>query len=252
MNCWGERDGRTYLPDFPEPGRVWVVAATALEMEACFPGKSHDLLSPPFWRESEGRILCLSGLGTPLALSRLIPLVLGVRPRLLLNIGIAGAYAESGLRIGDLVLGESDAYGDIGYETSEEAAMFTPFPDELLAQSGDGGKTYASSFPLHCPSEWLLKGHGRATASLGKGLTVNTCTGTRRTGTMRRRLFGADFETQEGAAIAHIGQLYGFPVVELRAISNFASTRDMQKANVNRALTNLRGYIEALVAEGLC
>ena len=74
---------------------------------------------------------------------------------------------------------------------------------------------------------------------VGRGCTVNTCTGQSTTGERRRKLFSADFETMEGAAIALTAQMLGLPASELRSISNMASTRDMRPENVELALRNL-------------
>jgi nucleoside phosphorylase len=72
---------------------------------------------------------------------------------------------------------------------------------------------------------------------------VNQCTGREVTGLLRRKLFLADFESMEGAAVALVGKLQGIPVSELRSISNFASTRDMQASSMALALGNLGDYM---------
>jgi nucleoside phosphorylase len=76
------------------------------------------------------------------------------------------------------------------------------------------------------------------------GATVNSCTGTTDTGLRRKNQFGAAFETMEGAAVAHIGQICGVEVCEIRAISNVAARRDMRSENIRLALRNLREYLE--------
>jgi nucleoside phosphorylase len=53
----------------------------------------------------------------------------------------------------------------------------------------------------------------------------------------------------EGAALAQIAQQRGIPFVEIRAISNIASTRDMHPENIKLALANLRAFLaQALTA----
>ena len=53
------------------------------------------------------------------------------------------------------------------------------------------------------------------------------------------------FESMEGAAVAQIGQRFGIPVSEIRAISNIASRRDMRPENIRLALTHLRDTLRA-------
>ncbi len=74
----------------------------------------------------------------------------------------------------------------------------------------------------------------------GRGCTVNQCAGTEHTGLLRRQTFDAHFESMEGAAVAQAGQMFRIPVSEIRAISNIASTRDMQPDNIRLAIANLR------------
>jgi futalosine hydrolase len=222
------------------PGTVLICAATARELDA-----ARGLASGT-------RILYVTGVGIPMTLARLMPLIAERRPALILNIGIAGAYPESGLGIGDLVAGESEVFGDLGMEL--------PGPDAFLPlrEAPWADETYKRPLPLvAAPFRGAASGDASSVAAAsggvsmppirtGKGCTVNACTGTRATGERRRRLFGADFESMEGAAVALAGTLAGVPVAEIRAISNPASDRDMRPGNVDLALRNLRACLEAL------
>lgn len=195
--------------------RLLVCAATAGELAAW------DLATP-------GISTVVSGVGIPatfvgLGSSAAVP------PDRILNIGIAGAYPGSGLRIGDVVVGTSECYGDIGFSLPEPP-YFRPITESPF------GTFYASPLPL-----WVPQGLG---AALGRGCTVSTCTGTAQQGRQRETLFQAHFETMEGAAVAQVGAQWGVPVCEVRAISNIASTRDMRGANIQRSLQNLRAFLQ--------
>lgn len=204
------------------PGPVLICAATARELDAAR-GLS-----------GEDGILAVTGAGIPLAMARLTALVAERRPALIVNVGIAGAYPGSGLAIGDVVAGESEAFGDLGMELPGPGG-FLPIGEASWADA-----VYRRPLPL------VTAPFGAVPARTGKGCTVNACAGTRATGELRRRLFGADFESMEGAAAALAGSLAGVPVAEIRAISNFASDRDMRPEHVELALRSLRACLEAL------
>ena len=71
-----------------------------------------------FYR-SNNTLSLLTGVGIPQALERVLLVAGRERPVGILNIGIAGAYPDSGLSIGDIVMAESEVYGDIGFELPE-------------------------------------------------------------------------------------------------------------------------------------
>lgn len=175
----------------------------------------------------------MSGVGIPMTFARLLPKVMTGNYTLIVNIGIAGAYPGSGLNIGDVVIGSAETYADLGMELPDP-------PDFLPLQDTPFGGEYPPSYPLAPPAE-LVRGNART----GRGATVNTCTGTEASGRRREAGFAAAFETMEGAAVAHIGQIAGVAVCEIRAVSNIASRRDMRPANIGIALRNLREYLEA-------
>ncbi len=170
----------------------------------------------------------LTGVGIPLALAQTLTVAGRLRPRRILNIGIAGAYPSSGLQIGDIVAGQSEVYGDVGFALPQ-------LPGFRHIGESEWGAFYREPLPLMQFAEFPAP-------CLGSGCTVNTCTGTEEVGRLRETLFDAKFETMEGAAVAQAGQMLGIPVCEIRAISNFASVRDMRPENIRLALANLAAY----------
>jgi futalosine hydrolase len=211
-----------------------VNAATEKEMQACLDplGVQFESLSPlagrPWARRFGPYVLAVTGAGIPLTLARLLPLSASVSPELIVNIGIAGAYPGVGLAIGEVVAGESECFGDIGIETPD-AVGFTP-----ISRLSWGDPAYARPLPL------VSDRFGFSVPLRGaQGCTVNACTGTSATGARRRQQTGADFETMEGAAVALAAAELGIPAAELRAISNYASDRDMRPANIALALNAL-------------
>jgi futalosine hydrolase len=208
--------------ELQEPiGERWLIcAATQGELDT-------------FGEPGIGIALALTGVGIPCVLGAFQRLVQQTRPDRIVNIGIAGAYPNSGLEIGDIVLGESEVYGDVGFEMPEEPGF------QSVREVAFGRDFYTSPFPVTAFPEFQHEGSFR----FGRGCTVNACTGTECTGLLRERLFEAHFETMEGAAVAQIGQIYSIPVCEIRAISNKAACRAMHPENIALALKNLRHYL---------
>ena len=213
-----------------------VCAATRKELETFGTTEGWRDLTANVQVTANGETLrVVSGVGIPCTLGSLLPVVQRWRPALILNIGIAGAYPGSGLALGDIVMGDSEVYGDVGFELPEE-------PRFRAVSEAPFGRFYAEPFPLTLAPRFCrdVTGIRRHTA---RGCTVNACTGTDATGHLRARLFQAGFESMEGAAVAQVGKQEGIPVCEVRAISNLAARRDMRPENIALALHTLRAYL---------
>jgi futalosine hydrolase len=207
----------------------FLICAATIEELATFGIESAEVLDAGrLWKVPEGHA-AVTGVGIPLTLLRLLPLLDRCAPSLLVNIGIAGAYAGSDLEVGGVVAGESEVFADLGMELPEPPGFRPlgefPFADEALR----------APLPLVVPA-WA-SGLPRA-----RGATVNACTGSDAVGARRREFFAAGFEGMEGAAFALAGRERGIPVAEIRAISNVAARRDMRPGNVRRALDSLRAF----------
>ncbi len=215
--------------------RILICAATLPELMT-FPIEADVFQQDTTRFHTELYDLLLTGVGIPATLVSSMNALNSLTPAMVVNIGIAGAYPASGYAIGDVVTGQTDVYGDIGMELPDEP-NFMPLRDSPFGKQ-DHLKPFKlahlSASPEH---EAMYRVHA------GKGCTVNACTGTVRTGNLRAMVFEADFETMEGAAVAHVCALKGVPCCEIRAISNMASHRDMQPANIRTALDNLRHYL---------
>jgi futalosine hydrolase len=175
----------------------------------------------------ESDAMCLvTGVGIPAVFEAFVNLP--DNPSAILNIGIAGAYPKTGLKIGDIVLATSEVYGDIGFELPN-SPHFQSITDSPF------GTFYESPFAA---TLWPHSGE----VATGRGCTVSTCTGTNALGILRRDTFDAQFETMEGAAVAQIARRLGVPFYEVRAISNIAAERDMRPENIKIALESLRKF----------
>ena len=155
----------------------------------------------------------------------------------IVSIGIAGAYRDRGLAIGDVVLAESEVQGDLGMELPT-TDRFLPLSETPFG--GDDARRVTLAVPE------VLRGRFPVVPAC----TVAQCTGTDATGRFRRDRFDVSIETMEGVAVAAFASRRGLPCVGIRAISNFAADRDMRPENIRLALDSL-GTALATVAPAL-
>ncbi|HIJ60833.1 MAG TPA: futalosine hydrolase [Nitrospirae bacterium] len=145
-------------------------------------------------------------------------------PSMLINIGVAGAYPDSCLKIADLVIAEREIYADEGLMT---------YKDEFASMQGlnlpmvlKEGKTFYNEFETHIPTRLLQDEIRRVTF-----LTVSTCTGSVKRARFLTNHYKAQCENMEGSAIAHVACLSGLPFTEIRTISNIITDRDEKGIN---------------------
>jgi futalosine hydrolase len=155
--------------------------------------------------------------------------------------GICGAYSGRGLNVGDVVRVDSERVGDMG--VVEHDGSFTPW-HKVCGNPANGTASQTSahvyeSSPLRGAPAWLV---GLKPAS---GLTVNCCTGTAAMAAERVQNFDVDVETMEGAACFSICRAFGVPCYEIRAVSNFATTRDKSSWRIADALAALRAVLSS-------
>jgi futalosine hydrolase len=204
-------------------------AATFAELEA-FGLEGASEVEPGFlWRSSQG-LFAVTGVGIPRTVLTVSRLLQHYHPELLVNIGIAGAYDGSGLVIGDVVVGVTETFVDLGMET-DEGDGFIPL-----------GTTDFADESLRAPLSLAVPRGSIDGCKPAHGATVNSCAGTDATGARRRTRFQVDFESMEGAAAALVALDRNIPIVEIRAISNFAARRDMRPENIQIALTELSRF----------
>jgi nucleoside phosphorylase len=221
--------------------KVWICASTELEAQSI----------PLSWKKW-GMESLIVGVGIPEVLSTLYNkyLLLDERekPTFIINVGIAGVYPKSynekKMGIGDLVLGTSDCYGDVGMELPDSvgnaSSRFTPIT------TTDFGGFYKKIFSFEPYPDWMQTSSDHDfNIHLGKGCTVNQCTGRDSTGIYREKVFTVDFESMEGAALAQFANQYQIPIWQIRAFSNVAANRNMDPRNIQKSLNNLEEYLDA-------
>jgi futalosine hydrolase len=125
------------------------------------------------------------------------------RPDAIVNIGIGGAYPSSGFTIGDVACASEEIYGDLGAQSPGGFLDMRALGFPVIRRDGEA---IFNEIPMQ-----VFPSVRRA-----RFVTVSTCTGTESTAReIENRTRGA-VENMEGAAIAHVANLHGIPVGEVR------------------------------------
>jgi len=145
-----------------------------------------------------------------------------------INVGICGAYPNRCLDLLDVVRIDEDMLGDYGCE--EQDGSFNSW-----AKVRHASIARLAPSPI-CDVITSLKPV--------RGATVNCCTGTEVTAILRSQKLDCDVETMEGIACFAVCEKFQIPAYQIRAISNFATTRDKSQWKAREALAKLREIIE--------
>lgn len=175
-------------------------------------------------------VISICGIGKTNAAHSTGLLIERFNPFRIINIGVAGAYANSELKIGDLVLAEKDIYADEGVMTFKDEFISMQSLDLPLLTIGE--KKFFNEFETFIPQG--VKGDMKR----GTFLTVSTCTGSLKKGLSLSNHHSAICENMEGAAIAHIATSSNIPFIEIRAISNIINDRDKEGIDKNDLLNS--------------
>lgn len=200
-----------------DPVRILWVAATAAELD-CAPARREE------WDT------LVTGCG-PAAAGARLGLALGRSPTpdLVVGIGIAGVYPQTGIGVGAVVRIEREGFADLGCEDGEGFLDLLDLgvPDPGVQRHWDlAAPVFLQALPA------------------ARGTTCSVCTGSLETGSQRHRRTGASIESMEGAAWALACQAAGVPFAQVRAISNVAGPRDRSAWRIPEALSALKRCLE--------
>jgi futalosine hydrolase len=137
---------------------------------------------------------------------------------LVLNFGVAGAYADSGAGLLDICLAESEVLGDFGICRQEGVA---PFAGQLAEQG---------FFPLdarHLAWAWEILLRHDYLCKKGAFVTVNGVTATAKRGALLQAAHNGLCENMEGGAVARVCSEFSLPCLEVRCVSNMVEERDL-------------------------
>jgi len=197
----------------------------------------------PFLTTAEQLEVLVSGVG-PVATAAGLSSALaryGSRVDAVLNIGVAGAYVDSGVDMLDICLARQEFFGDFGICLGETIQDFSP---ELSA--GYQGLLFNDEFIQRIKN--ILKNNNVAFA-VTNFVTVNCSTGTLNRGSFLRDKYAAGCENMEGAAVAMVCKNLDIPCVELRCISNMVEDRAPANWKLPEAITKICRVAETVLRD---
>ncbi len=214
--------------------KTLICTATSLELGGIFPSISpSEIETAGSSFEKKGISFLVTGIGVLNSYASLAQFHLNTPVDRILQIGIAGAYTgarEEVKVLGTPVIIEKEIMADLGAEDSDS---FLSLNDLDL-----GELEYYESENLTIFDD--LFGNSLKTIPVVTGATVNTATGKEATGIIRAEKYGVEVESMEGAGALKFGEDFGIPVLQIRSISNIATTRDRESWDIIGAIKSLR------------
>jgi futalosine hydrolase len=221
--------------------KTLICTATSLELSGIFPSiSSSEIETAANGFEKEGLSFLVTGIGVLNTYSSLVRSHLSTPVDRILQIGIAGAYTgarEEVKILGTPVIIEKEVVADLG---AEDFDSFLSLNDLDL-----GRLEYYESKRLDAFDD--LFENSLKTLPVVTGATVNTATGTEATGMLRAEKYGVEVESMEGAGALKFGEDFGIPVLQIRSISNIATTRDRESWDIIGAIKSLRNLCGAFL-----
>lgn len=172
-------------------------------------------------RDAAGIRIIHTGVGPVNAAHAVTLAIAKSKPATIIVCGVGGAYAASGLRVGDVACATVEIYGDLGADS----------PGGFLDMKALGFPLVTAPTQLFNEIPLQLFPAERRAAFV----TVSMCTGTTARADAIHARTGGAVENMEGAAVAHVAQLHRLPVGEIRGISNMVTDRDTSKWQLNEA-----------------
>lgn len=185
--------------------------------------------------------LVLTGAGVFNAAHALTVYLEHASPGLILQTGIAGVFKQTGLNIGDVAIATQEHYIHTGVQT--DALENSPLPFDLLKAvplSRKGIYPFDPDMVDHTHNI-LSRVFSLTGTRIIKGpfITVSAITSSLGRASQLYCAFSPVMEAMEGAACVHIAALYGIPIIEVRAASNFVGDRDKKKWDIDLASKQL-------------
>lgn len=161
--------------------------------------------------------------------------IFDTKPDMVIQCGIAGVY-KSDILIGETVLVENEMI-ESGTEDNEnqidifELGLLTknnsPFINKML------------------PSPFVIE--KKLPFKKVNGLTVDICSGNKKTIERRIKKYNPTIETMEGAALHYIGLMNKISFIQLKTISNFVEPRNKNNWQIDLALKNNNKALQHLL-----
>lgn len=239
-----------------DPAPILVISAVAPELELltnnlCNQQKAADLP----WSTTKGQLgkqqlfCAVSGIGIPNAAAATAVLIERIKPGVVLNIGCGGAFAGSGMQVGDIAIARHEIFADLGVVAPSGWLDLFDLGFALLTTAD---KKYYNCIPLDTNLTDKALHHAQQLglkAKVGNFATVASCSGTAKQGKKLLQRYDLICENMEGAAIAAVCLRYNIPCIELRGISNLVEDRDLSRWDIPLAVTTAQRVAQSLLAD---
>ena len=214
--------------------KTLICTATSLELSGIFPSiSSSEIKTADSGFKKEGISFLVTGIGVLNSYASLVQFHLDSPVDRILQIGIAGAYAgarEEVKVLGTPVIIRKDVVADLGAENFDSYLSLNELDLEELE--------YYESKNLNVFDD--LFGDSLKPLPNVPGATVSTATGKETTGIIRAEKYSVVVESMEGAVALKFGEDFSIPVLQIRSISNIATTRNRDSWDVIGAIKSLR------------
>jgi futalosine hydrolase len=221
--------------------KTLICTATSLELSGIFPSITpSEIENSDSGFEKEGLFFLVTGIGVLNTYASLVRFQMNTPVGRVLQIGIAGAYTDAREEVkvlGTPVIIEKEVVADLG---AEDSGPFLTLKDLDL-----GEMEYYESKSLTVFND--LFGNALKTLPVVTGATVNTATGKEATGIIRAEKYGVEVESMEGAGALKFGEDFGIPVLQMRSISNIATTRNRESWDIIGAIKSLKDLCGVLL-----
>ncbi len=203
--------------------QILVIAATATEIQ-------------PFITSNTKADVLICGVGVPSTIYHLQKRILQVEYDLAIQAGIAGCF-DNRIELAKTVMVKQDCFADLGFEEKEN---YTPIFNTDLAYKDDP--------PFE--NGWLVNNHPYLNdqgLQIVNAITINKVSDSGLQQQQFIKVFGADLESMEGAALHYVCLQEDIPFLQLRSISNYAGERDKTKWMMKEAIANLNIELSKLI-----
>ncbi|MFO7883291.1 MAG: futalosine hydrolase [Desulfobacteraceae bacterium] len=158
------------------------------------------------------------------------------RFNLVLQTGTAGIFKETGLRLGDIGIAESETYIHTGVETPFSSFKHAPLPFDLIPENRASrtGFFYFKKTLVEKAFDILTDYFSDTACKITRGpfITVSVITATKKSAKALYAVFSPCMEAMEGSAAAQVAALYNTDFLEIRAGSNPVGTRDKTRWDI--------------------
>lgn len=215
--------------------KILIIAATKLEINSLSEFYNNNIKS----KTAHQLDFLIAGIGSVSSTYELNKYLARNKTDLIINIGIAGAFTKK-LAIGEVVQVVSDTFADLGIDDN---GVYKSIYREQLVNPNE--------FPFQNGIMYNHSDIAKNTSAIKSvnGITLNTVSGSEKKIQALKKLYNADIETMEGAAIFFTCLKENLDFIQIRSISNYIEPRNKENWQIEKAIDNLQQYIIKFIKE---